>query len=95
LEEANEAIEDLEEFYGRVENDWGRPEQRIIGHTRNTPAVSFNVGRSVFTEDWGAFELDDSKFKDAFRGNFIDFGALRFIMLLAPGHLTIGLRDGD
>jgi len=44
-------------------------------------AIAFNVGPDGFTEDWGAFELDGPKFKDAFKGNFIDLGAFRFISL--------------
>ena len=75
LDDANEAIKDLEQFYGMVEKEWGNPSQRIIGYIRSSPAISYNVGPGGFTEDWGAFELDGPKFKDAFRGNFIDLGA--------------------
>ncbi|KAL5531494.1 hypothetical protein ACEPAG_4371 [Sanghuangporus baumii] len=74
LDDANEAIEDLEKFYEKVKKDWGQPKQRIIGYIRSSPAIAFNVGPKGFTEDWGAFELDGPKFKDAFKGNFIDLG---------------------
>ncbi|KAI0276971.1 hypothetical protein BGY98DRAFT_1097794 [Russula aff. rugulosa BPL654] len=74
LDDANEAIEDLEKFYEKVKKEWGKPSQRTIGYIRSSPAIAFNVGPEGFTEDWGAFELDGSKFKDAFKGNFIDLG---------------------
>ena len=75
LDEAIEAVEDLERFYETVEKKWRKPkEQRTIGHIRYSPAVAFNVGPEGFTEDWGAFELDGPKFRDAFKGNLIDLG---------------------
>ncbi|KAG9086926.1 hypothetical protein FRC06_002815 [Ceratobasidium sp. 370] len=74
LEDTIEAIENLEKFYEKVKKGWGKASQRIIGHIRSCPAVAFNVGPEGFTEDWGAFELDGPKFKDAFKGNFIDLG---------------------
>ena len=81
LNEANEAIEDIEKFYNTVKKEWGKPAQRTIGYIRSSPAIAFSVGPEGFTEDWGAFELDGSKFKDAFRENFVDFGAFRFVLL--------------
>ncbi|KAH8119558.1 hypothetical protein DFH11DRAFT_1838878 [Phellopilus nigrolimitatus] len=74
LTNANRAIEDLERFYEQVKSEWGPPKQRTIGHIRSSPAVTFHVGLEGFTEDWGAFELDGPKFKDAFKGNYIDLG---------------------
>ncbi|KIJ12527.1 hypothetical protein PAXINDRAFT_163883 [Paxillus involutus ATCC 200175] len=62
LDDANEAIEDLE-----------RPSERTIGYILSS-AVAFNVGPERFTENWGAFELDGPKFRDASKGNFIDLG---------------------
>jgi hypothetical protein len=81
LDDTNEAIEDLEKFYEKVKKEWGQPKQRTIGYIRSSPAIAFNVGPGGFTEDWGAFELDGPKFKDAFKGNFIDLGVFRFISL--------------
>ncbi|KAF8260461.1 hypothetical protein EI94DRAFT_1610857 [Lactarius quietus] len=74
LASANRAIEDLERFYKQVKSEWGPPAQRTIGHIRSSPAVAFHVGPKGFTEDWGAFQLDGPKFKDAFKGNYIDLG---------------------
>ena len=74
LDDTNEAIGDLEKFYETVKREWGQPKQRTIGYIRSSPAIAFNVGPKGFTEDWGAFELDSPKFKDVFRGNFVDLG---------------------
>ena len=78
LQKTHKTIEDLEKFYDKVKREWGLPKQRIIGHIRSSPALTFNVGPEGFTEDWGVFELDGSKFKDTFKGNFIDLGMFRF-----------------
>lgn len=86
LDDAKEAIKNLERFYEKVEKEWSEPGQRTIGHVRSSPAVAFNVGPEGFTEDWGAFELDGPKFKDAFMGNFIDLGAF------SDSNLTTGRR---
>jgi hypothetical protein len=77
-----------------IKKEWGSPKQRVIGHIRSSPALAFNVGPEGFTEDWGAFELDGSRFKDAFRGNFIDLGTFRFSL---PGNLvlSVAIRHGD
>ena len=80
LDKANKAIEDLEKFYEKVQ-EWGKPDQRIIGHIRSFPAIAFIVGPEGFTEDWGAFEFDSRKFNNAFKGNFIDLGMSCFISL--------------
>ncbi|KAG8729944.1 hypothetical protein FRC10_003284 [Ceratobasidium sp. 414] len=90
LDDANEAIEDLEKFYEKVKREWGRPEQRTIGYIRSSPAIAFNVVPGGFTEDWGAFELDGSKFKDAFKGNFIDLGTE-----IPPDRFTLNMYPRD
>ncbi|KAG8988593.1 hypothetical protein FRB94_000575 [Tulasnella sp. JGI-2019a] len=74
LKNTHKAIEDLEGFYAMVKKDWGPLRQRIIGHIRASPALTLNVGSEGFTEDWGAFQLDGSKFEGAFQGNFMDLG---------------------
>lgn len=81
LAKTNNAIEELERFYEQVKKDWSEPTQRIIGHIRTSPALASNAGRKGFTEDWGVFELDGDKFRDAFRGNFIDLGVFQVISM--------------
>jgi hypothetical protein len=86
LDHTNEAIGDLERFHEKVKKEWGEPMQRIIGHICSSPPMAFNVGPEGFTEDWGAFELDGEKFRDAFQGNSIDLGT--FPIYLTPGRLS-------
>ena len=81
LEETIQAIEDLEKFNEKVKKDWSDPSQRIIGHIRTSPARSVLVGEVGFSEDWGTFQLDGTKFRHAFKGNFMDLGAFSFISL--------------
>ncbi|KAF8158037.1 hypothetical protein B0H34DRAFT_749405 [Crassisporium funariophilum] len=76
LKTTHQAIEDLDKFYDTVKSEWGPPEQRTIGHIRSSPAVTLNASPGGFTEDWGAFELEGSKFKNAFKGNFLDLGTI-------------------
>ena len=40
LDDANEAIEDLEKFYEKVKKEWGKPSQRTIGYIRSFPPSS-------------------------------------------------------
>lgn len=56
-------------------------EERTIDYIRSFPAIAFNVSPEGFTEDWGAFEFNSLKFKDASRGNVIDLGVFLFILL--------------
>ncbi|KAI0760742.1 hypothetical protein C8Q74DRAFT_251673 [Fomes fomentarius] len=88
LDDANEAIEDLEKFYTTVKRDWSKPEQRTIGHIRYSSALTLGAATGGFTADWGAFELDRSQFKDAFRGNFMDLGTEipsdKFTLMMYP-----------
>jgi hypothetical protein len=81
LNDATDATEGLEKFYEKVKKEWAKLSQRAIGYIGSCPAIAFNVGPEGFTEDWGAFEHDSPGFKDAFKGNFIDLGAFRFISL--------------
>ncbi|KAI0311475.1 hypothetical protein OF83DRAFT_1068738 [Amylostereum chailletii] len=90
LDDAIDAIEDLEKFCEKVQEEWGKPSQRTIGHIRSSPAIAFNVGPEGFTEDWGAFELDGSKFKDAFKGNFVDLGTE-----IPPDRFTVKMFPRD
>lgn len=82
LDEVINAIEDLEKFYEtrRSRRNGGIPASAPSATSAPPPAVAF-VSLESFTEDWSSFELDGPKFKDAFKGNFIDLGAFRFISL--------------
>jgi len=82
---ARQIIFDLEEFYSEVAKEWGPPEQRIIGHIRCSPRITFNASSEGYPEDWAVFELDNSKIKAQFQGNVMDLGAFG---LYHPGYLV-------
>ncbi|KEP45083.1 hypothetical protein V565_320990 [Rhizoctonia solani 123E] len=73
LEDATEAIEDLQKFHAIVNTDWGHPEQCIIGHIHCSLPLLFGVQPDGFTQDWAVIDLDKAKFCE-FKGNFIDLG---------------------
>jgi hypothetical protein len=84
LVKTKKTIDGLEVFYAQVKKDWESPEQRIIGHIRYSSAITYNTDPGGFTEDWGAFELDGSKFRASFEGNVLDLGMFPSIHL-SPG----------
>ena len=92
LDEANEAIEDLEKFHKEVEEGWSKPAQRVLGHITRSPPITYSAGTAGFTEDYAVIELDNSKFKNAFVGNAIDLGTF-FIHLTKTIYQTIISRD--
>ncbi|KAK0218127.1 hypothetical protein IW262DRAFT_1483789 [Armillaria fumosa] len=72
LDEAREAIEQLNTFYQEVSTHWATPESRILGHVILSPPMSGSEG---YTEDWAVIEIDASKVDASnFRGNAIDLG---------------------
>ena len=72
LDDAGEAVEELEKFHERVKRDWGKASLRVIGHILRSPAISVDVDPEGFIKDYAVFELEKSKFERAFRGNVID-----------------------
>lgn len=78
LDETNRAIEALEKFYGDVERNWSRPEDRIIGHVIRAPAVK--VDEEGYIKDIAIIELDQMKFEEC-KGSFIDLGTSSFSYL--------------
>ncbi|TFY58479.1 hypothetical protein EVG20_g8136 [Dentipellis fragilis] len=75
LLEEHKAIPELEEFYAEVKRDWSDIGDRDIGHVRFTKAITVDVaGGTRYTEDWGAFEVDEAKFRPQFEGTFVDLG---------------------
>jgi hypothetical protein len=74
LDNANEAMEALYKFHGEVTKNWGRQNQRILGHIVRSPPITFGAGTEGFTEDYAVVELDSSKIDKAFKGNVIDLG---------------------
>ena len=77
LEEAREAMEELNTFYRDVSTRWATPESRLLGHVILSPPISLGTGdrNERYTEDWAVIEIDSSKVNASnFNGNAIDLG---------------------
>ncbi|KAG9080475.1 hypothetical protein FRC06_006532 [Ceratobasidium sp. 370] len=74
LDEAEKAMEALARFLERVNKEWKKIDNRVIGHVLRSPPIGFGVSEQHFTEDWGVFVVDRTKLGDGFRGNKIDLG---------------------
>ncbi len=77
LDDAKEAVEELNAFHQTVLTYWATPESRILGHVILSPPINVNVGNSSegYTEDWAVIEIDASKVNMSnFNGNAIDLG---------------------
>ncbi|PBK75246.1 hypothetical protein ARMSODRAFT_929310 [Armillaria solidipes] len=75
LDEAKEAVEELNTFYQTVLTHWATPESRVLGHVILSPPINVDVGSSSegYTEDWAVIEIDASKVNASnFNGNAID-----------------------
>ncbi|KIM20794.1 hypothetical protein M408DRAFT_333799 [Serendipita vermifera MAFF 305830] len=71
-------IAKLERFFAEVKNHWSDIEARNIGHLRVAKAIRAIpvdvAADTCYTEDWGAFEIDEMKVKAEFEGTFVDLG---------------------
>jgi hypothetical protein len=74
LDKAEKAIEALGVLLDRVNKDWKKLDNRVLGHILRSPAINLGVGEHRFTEDWGIFLVDRAKLGDGFKGNKIDLG---------------------
>ncbi|OCH84906.1 hypothetical protein OBBRIDRAFT_815290 [Obba rivulosa] len=75
LDEAKEAMEELNTFYQNVSTHWATQESRILGHVILSPPISVASSSEGYTEDWAVIEIDASKVDASnFNGNAIDLG---------------------
>jgi hypothetical protein len=75
LNEAREAVEQLNIFYQDVSKRWATPESRILGHVILSPPINVGINNECYTEDWAIIEVDASKIDVGnFNGNAIDLG---------------------
>jgi hypothetical protein len=89
LEEAEEAVETLNEFHGEVSMFWGQTYERILGHIFHSPPISVGTSPKCFTEDWALIELHREKIDwKTFKGNVMYLGMSQSISLRSSG-LTI------
>jgi hypothetical protein len=77
LDEASEAMEQLNAFYQDVSTRWANSESRVRGHDILSPPINVDVGSSSegYTEDWAVIEIDASEVDASnFNGNATDLG---------------------
>jgi hypothetical protein len=84
LDEAENAMEALGVLLDRVNKDWKKLNNRVLGHVLCSPAISLGVGEHRFTEDWGIFQVDRAKLGGGFQGNKLDLGARSLSTWLRP-----------
>ena len=75
LEETTEAIDELQKLYEQTKKDFGKPNQRVIGHIVWSPAITVGTTPHGFTKDVCVVKLDKARFLPNFKGNVIDLGA--------------------
>ncbi|KAF8957093.1 hypothetical protein BDZ97DRAFT_120014 [Flammula alnicola] len=75
LDEAKDAIEELNTLYQNVSTHWATLESRVLGHVILSPPISVGSSSEGYTEDWAIIEVDASKVDGSnFNGNAIDLG---------------------
>ncbi|KAF5381360.1 hypothetical protein D9615_008320 [Tricholomella constricta] len=77
LNDAKEAIRQLEALYDEVTKHWPDIKlHRDIGYVQHAEAIKVDVeGGTRYTSDWGAFVVAEAKVKDQFEGNVVDLGS--------------------
>ncbi|KIM34169.1 hypothetical protein M408DRAFT_19118 [Serendipita vermifera MAFF 305830] len=87
LLDEQEVIAELEAFFSEIKSQWSDIEARNIGHLRVAKAINAIAvdvaGEIRYTEDWGAFEVDERKVEAEFEGTFVDLGTA-----LSPSQVT-------
>ncbi|KIO31335.1 hypothetical protein M407DRAFT_220464, partial [Tulasnella calospora MUT 4182] len=88
LEETTDAINELQKLYDQTRKDFGKPNQRVIGHVVWSPAITVGTAPHGFTKDVCVVKLDKGRFLPNFKGNVIDLGteieAPKFVNKMYP-----------
>ncbi|KAG9080534.1 hypothetical protein FRC06_006461 [Ceratobasidium sp. 370] len=74
LGQVEEARDVLKALLHKVNRHWMKLDNCILGPIIYSPAIRLGVGEQRFTEDWGIFQVDQTKLGDGFKGNVIDLG---------------------
>ncbi|KAK7041758.1 hypothetical protein VNI00_009047 [Paramarasmius palmivorus] len=77
------AIGELKKFFVKVNKEWTKPADRVIGHVVWAPPISVNPAPHGYTKDVCVVKLDKQKFCKNFKGNTLDLGACQIILLRA------------
>ncbi|KAF8259310.1 hypothetical protein EI94DRAFT_1813513 [Lactarius quietus] len=96
MEEAEESIMTLNEFYDKITKFWSVEYLRILGHVLHAPPISAGTGDKPFTEDWALVELCDEKinWKD-FMGNAIYLGPIENYLSKIYPHTRSGASSSE
>ncbi|KAI0786845.1 hypothetical protein C8Q75DRAFT_734397 [Abortiporus biennis] len=84
LVKAEKAIFELAELLDKLNNEWKKIDNRVIGHILRSPPIGLGVSEQHFTEDWGLFVIDRTKLGDGFQDNKIDLGTT-----MSPNEFTV------
>ena len=74
LEENRMAITELKKLFVKVNKQWTKPKDRVIGYVVWAPPISISASHG-YTKDVCIIKLDEKKFSQSFKGNVIDLGA--------------------
>ncbi|KAI6042333.1 hypothetical protein EDC04DRAFT_2970123 [Pisolithus marmoratus] len=69
-----DAIDKLQKLYEQTKKDFGKSDQRVIGHVVWSPAITVGRAPQDFTKDVCVVKLDKARFLPNFKGNVIDLG---------------------
>lgn len=92
LERVKEDNVRLERFLKDINANWSDALQRTIGWVDWAPKIRKDVDSRAYTLDIGTFELEKSKWKKEFKGNFVYLGAFFGLSLFLPCLMKIGFR---
>ena len=81
LEDVNEDNVKLERFLKDLNTNWSDALQRTIGWVDWAPKIRNDVDSRAYTLDISTFELEKSKWKKEFKGNFVYLGAFFWVSL--------------
>ncbi|KAG8894498.1 hypothetical protein FRB99_001223 [Tulasnella sp. 403] len=88
LVDAKTAIVELKKLFVKVNNEWTKPVDRVVGHVIWSPGISVATAPHNYTLDVAVILLDKKKFLPNFKGNVLDLGteiaAEKFINLMYP-----------
>jgi hypothetical protein len=77
LDKAEKAMKVLAVLLDRVNKEWRKLDDRVLGHILRSPAITLGVGEHRFTKDWGIFLVNRDKLGEGFQGNKLDLGVFR------------------
>ena len=82
LSEMRTAIQEVKKFYVKMEMEWKKPKNRIIGHVVWAPSISVFTAPQGYTRDVCVIKLDKKKFWRNFKRNVLDLGVCSVLIPL-------------